>query len=346
MNLSMPKKIIILTGVIIIICAGVFLFMASNNTGNESELSQNTNLVFIHHSVGDHWLNNSLNEALIAKPYIGKVNDTYYGTALSTSADRPDSLPSRVGDYTNMDHWIFWFNDYLEGVKSQNNPEGFVSNAITPVERKITARYPSLAPYFDIVKSKPDAKGNNKIIMFKSCFPNSDLYEDSTDKGDPFSGNRTIANNQAIFRHPDGPGNTYTHNGYEYKPLEDIFAENPDTLFIFVTNPPLHYAPNDATNDENARRNREFNAWLKNEWLDSYKAAHPDVNNVAIFDFFDALAYPDDDAQYPNRLMAEFGGDSGDSHPNDAANLHATQVFATNAENFIDQAWHSFQNGK
>jgi hypothetical protein len=155
-------------------------------------------------------------------------------------------------------------------------------------------------------------------------------------------GRRTVV----VFRHPDGPGHTYSFNGNTYKPLEEIFAENPETLFIFVTNPPSHYGPEDATNDENARRNREIYGWLKDEWLSSYNNAHPGLNNVAIFDLFDIWAYPNDHAEYPNRLRTEFGGNSGDSHPNNVANSYATELFASNPENFIDQAWSAAQRGK
>jgi hypothetical protein len=70
------------------------------------------------------------------------------------------------------------------------------------------------------------------------------------------------------------------------------------------------------------------------------------LNNVAIFDLFDIWAYPDDHAEHPNRLMAEFGGERGDTHPNWKANEHATEVFAANPENFLDQAWKTFQTGQ
>ena len=85
-----------------------------------------------------------------------------------------------------------------------------------------------------------------------------------------------------------------------------------------------------------------FNNWLKNEWLPAYKASHPGLNNVAVFDLFDVLAYPDSDPSHPNRLKAEYGGTSGDSHPNAAADGYATQLFATDTTNFLDVAWNSF----
>jgi uncharacterized repeat protein (TIGR01451 family) len=272
--------------------------------------ANNDDLVFIHHSCGNNWLNNSLHDALLTKDYIDERNDIYYGTTMSPDPGRPSSLGGTPGDNTNMNHWIRWFNDYLNGVKSHGSADGF-----------------------------------NRIIMFKSCYPISNIGSDGTEPGDPFSSSQTTANYKAVYRHPDGSGNTYTDGGYTYKPLEDIFAENPDTLFIPVTAPPRHYAPSDATNDTEAHRARTFNDWLKNDWLASYNAAHPGLNNVAVFDWFDVLTYADDHADHPNRLKAEYGGESGNSHPNSTANAYSTQIFATDPDNFIDTAWDAFISG-
>ncbi|MFQ6100384.1 MAG: DUF2961 domain-containing protein [Anaerolineae bacterium] len=269
-------------------------------------------LVFIHHSCGENWLDNSLDAALLAKDYIDERNGIYYGTDVSPDAGRPDSLQQGdepPGDHTNMNHWLFWFNDYLEGVKGHGAATGF-----------------------------------NRVIMFASCYPVSNISGDGTEPGDPFSSSQTLANYKAVYRHFDGPGHTYSHDGYTYKPLEDIFAENPDVLFIPITAPPMHYAPWDYTSDAKAHRAREFNEWLKNDWLAGYNAAHPGLNNVAVFDWFDVLAYSDDHPSHPNRLKAEYGGASGDSHLNDAANVYSTHVFAADPDSFIDSAWNAFMN--
>lgn len=275
--------------------------------GDISPADTTDDLVFIHHSCGQNWLDDSLNDALVAKDYIDERNDITYGTDVAPDSGRPDSLGSVPGDNTNMNHWVLWFNDYLQGVKSYGAATGF-----------------------------------NRIIMFKSCYPISNVTDDGTEPGDPFSDSQTIANYKAVYRHPGGSGNTYSYDGYTYKPLEDIFAENPNILFIPVTAPPRHYSPSDATDDAEAHRARLFNNWLKNDWLAAYKAAHPGLNNVAVFDWFNLLAYADDHATHPNRLKAEYGGTGGDSHPNSTANSYSTQIFATNSGNFIDAAWQAF----
>jgi hypothetical protein len=300
--------------------------------GSSSQAAAQDGLVFIHHSVGHNWLNSGLHEALLAKDYIGQRNDIYYGVDVAPDLGRPASLQRPSGDYTDMNHRILWFNDYLGGVKSHKTPYGLA---------RIISR---LGGYLGI--AMPQGGAFNRIVVFKSCYPNSDIVGDGTEPGDPFDSVFTLANYQAIYRHPGGPGQTYTDNGYAYKPLEDIFAENPDVLFIAITAPPLHYAPSDATNDANAHRARAFNNWLQDEWLASYQAAHPGLNNVVVFDLFDALAYSDDHPSHPNRLKAEYGGESGDSHPNDIANAYLTQIFATNPDNFIDAAWRAFADSQ
>lgn len=266
--------------------------------------SADDDLVFIHHSVGGNWLSSGLEAELLAKLYIDERNDIGYGTIMTPDAGRPASLGAVPGDLTNMNHWILWFNDYLDGVRVHGSATGY-----------------------------------NRIILFKSCYPISNVVGDGSAPGDPFSPDQTLANYKAVYRHPTG--GQYTHNGATYDALEDVFAANPDVLFIAVAAPPLHYAPWDATTDENAHRARLFNNWLKDEWLPAYNAAHPDLDNVAVFDFFNVLAYPDSHPAHPNRLRQEYGGDTGDSHPNEAGSDAATVAFAGEGA-FLDIAWDAF----
>ena len=268
-------------------------------------------LVFLHHSVGQNWLDHSLDAALLAKGYVDERNDITYGTDVAPDPGRPDSLAEVPGDLTDMWHWVLWFNDYLGSVRAQDC-----------------------------------ADGQNRIILFKSCYPNSEIYEDGTEPGDPLGGYETTANYRAVYRHPGGAGGTYSHGGATYHALEDVFAANPDTLFVAVTSPPRHYAPWDAGDYADsvlrAARARAFDNWLKGEWLSGYQAAHPGLNNVAVFDLFDLLAYPAGHASYPNRLRAEYGGAGDDSHPNDTANGDLTAAFATGGGNFLDAAWSAY----
>ena len=128
---------------------GAMLVLSLCATG-PAGLAGTDDLVFVHHSCGANWLSNSLHNALLAKDYIDERNDVYYGTDLPPDAGRPDSLGSVPGDHTDMCHWVPWFNDYLAGLKIQGC-----------------------------------ATGVNRIVMFKSCYPNSAVGAD-TGPGDPF----------------------------------------------------------------------------------------------------------------------------------------------------------------
>lgn len=261
-------------------------------------------LLFIHHSCGANWLSAGLHNALLAKDYIDERNDITYGTDLTPDAGRPDSLGSTPGDRTDMNHWILWFNDYFQAMLRHGC-----------------------------------ASGTNRIIMFKSCYPISGIGSLGTEPGNPFSPEKTLANYMAVYRHPGGFGGTYTNNGYIYKPLEDIFAEHPDILFIPVTAPPLCYS---CTSDDEGYLARLFNNGLKTDWLNNYTARWPDHHNVAVFDWFAVLANALDASSYPNRLKAAYGGTTSDSHPNSVANATSVWTFATRNGNFIDAAWNAF----
>ena len=276
-------------------------------------------VLFIHHSVGQNWLADGLRGALLAKDYIDEVNESYYGTVIAPAPGRPASLGDVAGNQTDMNGWLFWFNDYL----------------------------PSL-------RTLGAADGRNRIILFKSCYPNSILTADGAAPGAPFSSTtRYLENRKAVFhRAANATDATYTRNGYLYRPLEEIFAEHPDTLFIFVTPPPLNFdAPPDqypGTNDDYADRARRFNNWVKNEWLPHYRAANPGLRNVAVFDLFDCVAVPADSSTgHANRLRQEYvrADDTTDCHPNTDANHALTTQFADGTNSFLDTVWGEYTSG-
>jgi len=252
--------------------------------------------IYLHHLFGTDWLTNGLIDELNTKGYIDEINDIFWETDIEPDIDRPDSLAPTPGAKMNMNHWVFWFNDYLGGIK-----------------------------YFD------SEDGVNRIIMFNSNYAASLITSDGTQPGDPFSPEKTIANYKALFHKYstcdyytsqtscEGAGcywyndachstsdetyDIYTNNDYDYYALEDIFALNPNTLFIINTAPPYG---TDGTDDAEAHRARMFNNWLKNDWLMSYNKKYPDNHNVLVWDWFDLLANPDDAPIYPNRLKTEY----------------------------------------
>lgn len=153
----------------------------------------------------------------------------------------------------------------------------------------------------------------NDIVMFKSCFPNSDLAGDGSEPGDPLNSARTIANYKALFNR-----------------LQNEIKQYKDKLFIYLTAPPL--VP-EATSPDNARRARKFNRWLISEFLPQYRK-ETGADNFIIFDLFDVLADED------NYLKKEYRqGRSADSHPNALANKVVAQKFME----FFQPIWERWQ---
>jgi len=171
-----------------IYCYVCFFLVIANVTLIDAADSDD-DLMFIHHSCGRNWLDDGLHDALLLKGYIDERNDIYYDTVVSPDFGRPDSLVDEfggtAGDHTNMNHWVFWFNDYIDSVIDYDTNDGI-----------------------------------NRIIMFKSCYPISNIKSDGSEPGNPFDAvypnGQSFVNYKAVYRHPDGYGNTYTYNGHIY----------------------------------------------------------------------------------------------------------------------------------
>jgi hypothetical protein len=232
-------------------------------------------LIFIHHSCGENWLTDghgTLGEALARNNYF--VSDTNYGWG-------PDS----IGDRTDITDWPEWFTGsqsrrYMEALRRENG---------------------RLSPY---ARSASDPGGENRIIMFKSCFPNSNLEGAPTDpprRGDGL----TVQNAKAI-----------------YVELLTYFRTQPNTLFIAITAPPVQ----DPTYAANARA---FNNWLVRDWLARYQGS-----NVAVFDFYNVLTGAGNHHRFHNgaiEYITDRGRNTlqyptnGDDHPSPAGNQKATR---------------------
>jgi hypothetical protein len=263
-------------------------------------------LIFIHHSCGENWLSDAdggLGIALRDNHYF--VSDTNYGWG-----------PDAIGDRTDIGNWWDWFqgpsrDTYLSALYAEGNQNCSYSRLDT------------------------DPGGSNKIIMFKSCFPNSFLGGDPTDppttgdnplRSQSFSSEfMTVANAKGI-----------------YKDLLAYFATRQDKLFIAITAPPEVINDTDEAHAANARA---FNNWLVNDWLADYPH-----KNVAVFDFYNVLTSNGGDTdtndlgaetgnhhrwrnhtiqhiQTVDNNLAAYGTDENNSHPTAAGNLKATAEF-------------------
>jgi hypothetical protein len=283
-------------------------------------------LIFLHHSSGENWLNDNnggLGIALRDNNYF--VSDTNYGWG---PVLKDDSDP--IGSYTDIGNWWTWFR----------GPE---SNEIQE------AVYAESGQHASYSRLKNDPLGKNKIIMFKSCYPNSNLRRNPDDtvpsidanplKGlDSGSNYHTVANAKGI-----------------YIDLLSYFRQHQDTLFVVITAPPV----SSAKYSSNARL---FNQWLVNDWLKDYP-----YKNVAVFDFYNVLTTNGGntktndlnketgnhhrwwnnaiqhiaDANGGSNNTTAYSSGPGDDHPSRAGNQKATAEFLP----LLNLAYNHWQSG-
>lgn len=279
-------------------------------------------LLFIHHSSGENWLadwNGGLGIALRGNNYA--VSDTNYGWGPAVGNDN-----TPLGDLTDIGHWWIWFRsprsgEFMDQVYQENGQH---------------AEYSRLEGI---------PSGENKILMFKSCFPNSNLQGNLND---PIP---SIGNNPLRGESSGSEFHTVANAKGIYLDLLEYFRTRPDKLFIVVTAPPV----SDPTYAANARA---FNEWLVNDWLDGYSQT-----NVFVFDFYNVLTsnggntYTSDlnqmggnhhrwwegGIQHQIQISQDttaYASNREDDHPTDAGNKKATAEFVP-LLNHAYQEWKS-----
>ncbi len=202
-------------------------------------------LIFIHHSTGENWLaddQGGLGRALRDSNYF--VSDTNYGWG-----------PDGIGDTTDIGHWFTWFRS---------------SNSST----YLNALYAESEQHSEYSRLAQNPGGENKIILFKSCFPNSQLGGKPNDP--PAAGDNPLRGQESSSEHM-----TVASAKGVYNDLLQYFAARQDKLFVVVTAPPLTARDSSPVNAANARA---LNNWLVKEWLSSYPH-----KNVFAFDFYNVL---------------------------------------------------------
>jgi hypothetical protein len=203
-------------------------------------------LIFIHHSTGGMWLADEyggLGKALMANNYF--VSATNYGWG-----------PNNIGDRTDIVNWPEWFTS---------------ADRDTYKDALINENGKNFGDFGKWSRLKKDPGGENQIIVFKSCFPNSDMGGSPDDQpADVINDQWTVSNAKAI-----------------YNDLLTYFSSRQDKLFIVITAPPLgegDYSTGDLTADQRSSNARAFNNWLMNYWLADFP-----YNNVAVFDYYNVL---------------------------------------------------------
>jgi hypothetical protein len=215
---------------------------------NVAPPSQPVKLIFIHHSTGENWLkdeNGGLGIALRDNNYF--VSDTNYGWGPT-----PTSESDSIGSLTDIGHWWLWFR----GPKSSE-----IMNDV----------YAESGQHASYSRLSNDPGGKNQIVMFKSCFPNSQLKGSLNDPIPSIDTNPLKGQGSGSEDHTIGNAKGI------YIDLLPYFQQHQDTLFVLVTAPPV----SDSTYASNSRA---LNQWLVNDWLKNYP-----YNNVAVFDFYNVL---------------------------------------------------------
>jgi hypothetical protein len=291
-------------------------------------------LVFIHHSVGENWLNPDLESGgalftvLNGNKYF--VSDTYY----DWGPVDPD-WGEHIGSRTDIGDWYNWFL----GPNSGTN--------LPPLYTQTGSFY-----HPEWVNSVEDPGGQNEIVMFKSCFPNSAVLSgnpaDPPWKSSPESPN-------PIWGRSHSESEFYTVSNVKgmYRDLLSYFATRQDKLFILITFPPVY--PGEETIPGSINLARAINTWLVYHWLDDYP-----YKNVAVFDFFNVLTSNGGDINTNDlgsaagnhhrlrhgevRYTIQTSGNysaypSGDSHPTAAGSQKATGEFVP----LLNIAYHAWK---
>lgn len=251
---------------------------------------QPVHLLFIHHSTGGQLFADKGPDVGKSSIYMSSANGGGLRSLLQENnyVVHEASYDSIVGEETDICHWNVKFRDHMDKILTCNQQDDFYKDST-----------------------------RNRIVMFKSCFPNSFIESAGNQPGDPDSCEKTTANYQAT-----------------YNALREYFSKQPDTLFVVLTAPPL-VEPKPGTGIKDrikaifkkkvdvpkaGERIRAFNNWLvdaENGWLKGYP-----LKNVVVFDYYDILT----DHGKSNWSLYPTGG-GRDSHPSSDGNTKAAREF-------------------
>jgi hypothetical protein len=258
---------------------------------SDARIGQKLRVLFVHHSVGGQWLADP--GADDGGNSIHRTHSNGGGLRRALEAANYEvheaSYGSAIGDATDLPDWPPLFRERMDDVlRTSHQDERYADGTV------------------------------NRIVMFKSCFPNNDFTSEGTAPGDAASRERTVWNAKAVL-----------------SSLLPHFRAHPETLFVYVTIPPT--APRagglpiyrwlwrtvrgrpagEADLLNRARLARELNDWVVSPdgWLADYEG-----RNVVAFDFYDVMTGHGryDLLYYPT-------GDGFDSHPSSEGQRIATE---------------------
>jgi hypothetical protein len=265
---------------------------AAGQTPNTADPVTTPKLIFIHHSTGEAWLGDGHGQlGLWLRDHNYFVSDTNYGWG-----PLDEDSGGSIGDNTDIGHWYNWF--------SGPHHDTYLS--------ALFAEFGQNSSYSRLTDD-PAPTDENRIVMFKSCFPNSGLGGSSSDpipaiEENPLRGQgywddaHTLSNAKGI-----------------YLDLRDAFASRPDKLFVLIVQPPLVAGDTDPTRAGNARN-------LANWLVSDYRATYPHPN-LLVFDFFNVLTSDGGTTRINNPNVNDLGWSDGNHHRWQAGALqHMTTV--------------------
>lgn len=267
--------------------------LSSYSAESPPENKRPISIAFLHHSIGGQWLSEPGPEAGANCIYETHPNGGGLRALLEKNGYRvyEASYGSELGERTDLWDWA-----------------------------------PKLAGQMDKILGleRQDAQhadgSRNRIVMFKSCFPNSLFVSEGEGEGNAAGPELTVANAKAALR-----------------AILPSLEKHPDVLFVYVTAPPV--APkllseplwkwalkkvtgrglSAASLKRSGALARKFNDWVKSPegWLANYPH-----QNVAVFDFYDVLT------QYGEIDFLAYPTEGGyDSHPSAEGNAKAAGAF-------------------
>ncbi|MFH2003091.1 MAG: hypothetical protein ABIK28_25725 [Planctomycetota bacterium] len=255
----------------------------------ETRLEQGFDLLFIHHSCGGQLMADAGIDQGEHCIYASHPNGGGLRRLLEENgyAVHEASYSSALGERTDLFDWLPKFRDDMDVIRTCSLQDTHLPDSVV-----------------------------NRIVLFKSCYPNNNFVAEGTAPGNPAGPDLTVWNAKSSFR-----------------ALLNELAKHPDTLFVCLTAPPL--APKQKPVplwkavsrklmgkgidiNERAAYARSFNNWLKSTegWLHGYGG-----RNVAVFDYYHLLT-----GEGRSDLSAYPTGNGYDSHPSHEGNRKAAEA--------------------
>jgi hypothetical protein len=331
----MRKKRLCAPGMFAVALLGLLTLQALTGIGGTAMAADSTTrptspvkLIFVHHSSGQNWLADpgddfagGLGIALRDNNYF--VSDTNYHWGPPDADIGSDT----IGDHTYTGSWWNWFR----GPHSSTY---------------LSALYGESETHCSYSRMGSDPGGENTIVMFKSCYPNSTLGGSPSDPV-PAIGSNPLRGSDASAP----PELTVANAKGIYVDLLNYFRTKQDKLFVVITAPPL-------ASGEYANNARAFNNWLVNDWLAGYP-----YKNVFVWDYYNVLTsngggtYTADTGAIGGnhhrwwngavQHQVAYGGNTlayqstSPDHPNTAGNVKATAEFVP----LLNVAYNRFKGG-